>query len=435
MFKRANKKAQAEKVLALLDELERYIENDKNMFTIDEEAVKDEQLKKIYDKVATIAQKLEAKTKEDQGVTGEMLLVLEKISDGNLSGRINLKTSNPHIQYLATSLNKLSQKLQKDFQEMVLVLKEYEQGVYKRSLDEHTLRDGEVLTLVRGINSLKNATTVMLEKNFIHGMELENYSEVLIDNMFHILEASGEQSKVLHGASDEITLITEKAKQSDINTKDMQSSSAKVQNSAREGLGYVSETVKAIDEINSATININEAIDVIDQIAFQTNILSLNAAVEAATAGEAGKGFAVVASEVRNLAARSADAAKTIKELVIQATDRAGEGKKISEYMTKGYEALNADIENTIRLIEDTTKSVHAQVQSIDTLSKTMHVLDKHTQDYISIAHSANEVSSSVSDVSKTIFKMASVTEFDGKDEITQNYQQKHSVTEELSHV
>jgi methyl-accepting chemotaxis protein len=429
MFNRENKNRQAEKVLTLLNELENYIENEKNIFTIDKTAVKDAQLKKIYDKVATIAQKLEAKTKEDQGVTGEMLLVLEKISDGNLSGRVHLKTSNPHIQYLATSLNKLSEKLQKDFSEMALVLKEYEQSIYKRSLDESTLRDGEMLTLIKGINSLKNATTVMLRKNFTHGMELEKSSEVLIDKMFHILEASGEQSKVLQSASAEITLITQKAKQSDTNTQDMQSSSAKVKSSAYQGLEYVNETAKAIDEINNATININEAIDVIDQIAFQTNILSLNAAVEAATAGEAGKGFAVVASEVRNLAARSADAAKTIKELVIQATDRAVEGKKISEYMTKGYQELNVDIENTIRLIEDTTKSVHEQVQSIDTLEKTLTVLDKHTQNYISIAHSANEVSSNVSEVSKNIFKMASVTEFDGKDKIAQNYEKKEEIT------
>ena len=85
---------------------------------------------------------------------------------------------------------------------------------------------------------------------------------------------------------------------------------------------------KAMDEINETVININEAISVIDQIAFQTNILSLNAAVEAATAGEAGKGFAVVAQEVRNLASRSAEAAKEIKDLVENATVRANNGKK-----------------------------------------------------------------------------------------------------------
>ncbi|WP_226809460.1 methyl-accepting chemotaxis protein, partial [Aliarcobacter butzleri] len=75
---------------------------------------------------------------------------------------------------------------------------------------------------------------------------------------------------------------------------------------------------------------INEAIGVIDNIAFQTNILSLNAAVEAATAGEAGKGFAVVAQEVRNLASRSAEAAHEIKAIVENATIKANEGKNIT---------------------------------------------------------------------------------------------------------
>ncbi|MGC6580657.1 methyl-accepting chemotaxis protein, partial [Escherichia coli] len=79
---------------------------------------------------------------------------------------------------------------------------------------------------------------------------------------------------------------------------------------------------------------------VIDQIAFQTNILSLNAAVEAATAGEAGKGFAVVAGEVRNLANRSAQAAKEIKDIVEKASSKANNGKSIANNMIDGYSEL-----------------------------------------------------------------------------------------------
>ncbi|MFX4232112.1 methyl-accepting chemotaxis protein, partial [Aliarcobacter butzleri] len=86
---------------------------------------------------------------------------------------------------------------------------------------------------------------------------------------------------------------------------------------------------------------INEAIGVIDNIAFQTNILSLNAAVEAATAGEAGKGFAVVAGEVRNLASRSAEAAREIKTIVENATSKANQGKSIATNMIEGYKELN----------------------------------------------------------------------------------------------
>ncbi len=88
------------------------------------------------------------------------------------------------------------------------------------------------------------------------------------------------------------------------------------QDSIEEGQKLATYTVESMDSINDQTQAIADAITVIDQIAFQTNILSLNAAVEAATAGEAGKGFAVVAQEVRNLASRSAEAAKEIKSLV-----------------------------------------------------------------------------------------------------------------------
>ncbi|MFV7791471.1 methyl-accepting chemotaxis protein, partial [Aliarcobacter lanthieri] len=88
-------------------------------------------------------------------------------------------------------------------------------------------------------------------------------------------------------------------------------------------------------------------------IAFQTNILSLNAAVEAATAGETGKGFAVVAGEVRNLATRSADAAKRIKSIVENATKKAYNGKSTANDMIVGYKELNKNILQTINLIEE----------------------------------------------------------------------------------
>src|SRR5574344_729166 len=121
-----------------------------------------------------------------------------------------------------------------------------------------------------------------------------------------------------------------------------------VTNSVTKGETLANQTTESMNEIDKEVNSINEAITVIDQIAFQTNILSLNAAVEAATAGEAGKGFAVVAQEVRNLATRSSEAAKEIKELVENATKKADLGKKISEDMIIGYKTLNEDIIKTI---------------------------------------------------------------------------------------
>ncbi len=125
---------------------------------------------------------------------------------------------------------------------------------------------------------------------------------------------------------------------------------------------------------------IYESIDAIDQIAFQTNILSLNAAVEAATAGEAGKGFAVVAGEVRNLATRSAEAAKVIKSLVEAASSTANEGKIIADNMIKGYDSLNASIDNTITLINDVAFSSTEQEKGIVQINDAVNSLDKATQ-------------------------------------------------------
>ncbi len=435
IFGRNNTQEQAEKLIAYLGQLESYIRRDRNSFSFQEDTDLNPHMKKVYDKIIHIGKLLEEKTREDQGVNGEMLLVIEKISDGNLADRVKRTTSDPHIQYLATSLNKLSDKLQKDFNDMIAVLKEYERGIYKKSLDENRMRDGEIKELIRGINSLRDAITAMLQENFRHGIELERASETLIDKMYHILEASGEQTKILQSASEKIRYITQKARQSSENTQKMQQSSIKVKDSASQGLEFTNKTVRAMDEINEATHAINEAIDVIDQIAFQTNILSLNAAVEAATAGEAGKGFAVVASEVRNLAARSTEAAKTIKDLVAKATEKANEGKDISDHMIRGYKELSADIDGTIRLIEDTTKSVQEQVQSINSLEKTLDVLNKRTEDYISIAHTANEVSVNVSEISKTISKNADITEFDGKEDILRRQNHAEQTQGEPSYV
>ncbi len=420
LTKYTNQQQQTDDILTLLDQVEAFIARDRNSITAQSTTTLNPHMQKIYDKVLSISQMLEQKTNEDQGVNGEVLLVLEKISDGNLGDRVQLKTRDPYIQYTATSINAMSDKLQKDFNDMIAVLKEYEQGIYTKKLDEHRMRDGEIKELIQGINLLRKSITTMLEENFKHGMELSTFSDLLIKNMMHILEASEEQTKILQNASGEIEVIIEKATQSSRNTKTMQASSIKVKNSVSQGLEFADNTVKAMDEINDATLAITEAIDVIDQIAFQTNILSLNAAVEAATAGEAGKGFAVVASEVRNLAARSADAAKTIKDLVTKATEKANEGKNISASMIQGYQELHKDIDSTINLIEDTAIFEKEQVQSINSLEKTIEQLNNQTKDYVSIAHSANEVSVNVSQLSKTISKMANETEFEGKENILQ---------------
>lgn len=151
------------------------------------------------------------------------------------------------------------------------------------------------------------------------------------------------------------------------------------------------KTVSSMEEINAQVNSINEAISVIDQISFQTNILSLNAAVEAATAGETGKGFAVVAQEVRNLASRSAEAANEIKKIVEIATFKAKEGKDISNKMIEGFESLNNSIDTMTQTIQDVTSSSMEQAQNMQNINEAMNNLSNDIKQSVEVSNKSKD--------------------------------------------
>ena len=183
------------------------------------------------------------------------------------------------------------------------------------------------------------------------------------------------------------------------------------------GEKLANQTTQAMEEINVQVNSINDAISIIDQIAFQTNILSLNAAVEAATAGEAGKGFAVVAAEVRNLANRSAEAAKEIKTIVENATIKANNGKNIANDMITGYKELNQNISQTINLISDIEMSSKEQLTGIEQINDAVNQLDQQTQQNAAVASQTHEVSVITDQIAKLIVSSANEKEFKGKNE------------------
>jgi len=167
-----------------------------------------------------------------------------------------------------------------------------------------------------------------------------------------------------------------------------------------------------MDDINAQVSAITEAITIIDQIAFQTNILSLNAAVEAATAGEAGKGFAVVAAEVRNLASRSAEAANEIKSLVLNATTKSNQGKDIAALMIKGYGNLNQNISSTLSLIKDVENGAKEQKIAMEQIADAINSLDKQTQVNANIANQTNDIASQTSGLASNVVSAVNSKKF-----------------------
>lgn len=174
-------------------------------------------------------------------------------------------------------------------------------------------------------------------------------SKQVSDSSVALSQGAMEQASSIEELTASIEEISAQTKMNAENASNANEIAESAKVNAEDGYGQMKEMQRAVDEINSASTNIYKIIKVIDEIAFQTNILALNAAVEAARAGQHGKGFAVVAEEVRNLAARSAKAAKETADLIEGSIKKAETGTKIANQTA---EALNKIVEDNIKVAD-----------------------------------------------------------------------------------
>lgn len=142
----------------------------------------------------------------------------------------------------------------------------------------------------------------------------------------------------------------------------------------------VTSTMKAMADINESSKEIADIINVIDSIAFQTNLLALNAAVEAARAGEQGRGFAVVANEVRNLAGRSADSAKLIKNLINDSVAKVKNGSKLVNESGEALKMITESVKKISSIVSEISESFQEQANGIEQINQAVTQIDETTQ-------------------------------------------------------
>ena len=341
--------------------------------------------------------KFDKRTKDDMRVLGEIVLTADKVEQGIYKCRIKGDSDNPTISTLRNTLNKMLISIDDATSRISKVVTSYTNDDFTDYIKVVDNYKDDMKLLMESINLPGKELGSSAKNNYDNGETLEESASTMTSSMNNLAEKANEQAASLEetaAALEEITSITRNNTQ---NATKMATLGQVVKKSVLSGEELASKTASSMDEINEKVKAINSAITVIDQIAFQTNILSLNAAVEAATAGEAGKGFAVVAQEVRNLANRSAEAAKEIKNLVEEANIKTNDGKLISSDMIEGYKELNKNISETINIIEDVSAASKEQMLGIEQINQTVNMLDRVTQENAFESNQIKELSQSVS--------------------------------------
>lgn len=373
----------------------------------------------IKDVIDKREKELLQKEKEESVLIEEAKIVMNQVKHGIYSQTITSISSNNSLEEFKNSVNEMIVETREHFLNINSILEKYTNYDYKKKLElKRISSNGDFQHLVNAINKLKEAITQMLVENKINGITLQNSSKILLTNVDKLNLSSNEAANSLKNTSTVLSEITQNVDKTSTQTIQMSSLANAVIGYSKEGLNLAQKTTTAMDEINEKVSAINESITIIDQIAFQTNILSLNAAVEAATAGEAGRGFAVVAQEVRNLANRSTQAAYEIKKLVESANIKANNGKTIANEMIEGYTVLNTNIDKTIELISSVADISKEQQVGIVQINSAINILEQQIKANAEVSSQANNIAIKTSNIANTIVDTANQKEFEGKEKI-----------------
>ena len=329
--------------------------------------------------------------------------IVNRIKSGHLDQFVTVETNNQSLNELKNILNEMiqvtSNNVHSNINEIIELLEQYSQSDFTHSIQNPT---GDI---AKGLNNLSSTINCMLQESKSTGLILEKNSGNLSSNVDILNRSSVSTAASLEETAAALEEITSSVVNNTEKVTLMSQYSNQLSASITQGEELANSTVISMNEINEQTNAIAEAITIIDQISFQTNILSLNAAVEAATAGEAGKGFAVVAQEVRNLASRSAEAANEIKTLVENAATKANGGKKIADEMINGYKHLNTNIIQTMDVIRDITETSKEQRTGIEQINDVVNDLDKQTQQNAAVANETQTIAVETSSIANKILE------------------------------
>ncbi|MFA6179422.1 MAG: methyl-accepting chemotaxis protein, partial [Candidatus Methylopumilus sp.] len=270
-------------------------------------------------------------------------------------------------------------------------------------------KTGEIAGLCDGVNSLiENMSEIITQIKEASETITTAASEISSGNN-DLSQRTEEQASSLEETAASMEELASTVKQNAGNAKQANQLAAEASDVANKGGGVVSQVVTTMSDISASSRKIEDIISVIDGIAFQTNILALNAAVEAARAGEQGRGFAVVAGEVRNLAQRSAAAAKEIKQLISDSVEKVTSGTRLVEEAGSTMQDIVTSVGRVTDIMSEIAGASAEQSAGIDQVNTAVTQMDEVTQQNAALVEQSAAAAESLVEQAESLMQAISL--------------------------
>lgn len=336
----------------------------------------------------------------------EIASIVEAVKVGELTSRIQLADKQGFFETLSKGINELTDVIENVFSEVGSTMQSMAEG----DLTNRITSDSQGVYL-----SCKNDINTTIDKlNEIFGQVSEsanfinNSSQEIASGNNNLSQRAEQQAANLQETAASMEELTSTVKNNADNAQQANLVANNAKELAEKGGNVVKAAVSAMQEINESSNKIADIIGVIDEIAFQTNLLALNASVEAARAGEQGRGFSVVATEVRNLAQRSATAARESKELIQTSVQKVRAGTEFVNETGKALTEIVAGVKKVGDIVAQIADASVEQSAGIGQVNQAVAQMDEITQQNAALAEEASAASVSMSDLSTNMVEMLS---------------------------
>jgi len=339
---------------------------------------------------------------QEVAIEAEVQGIVSGIIDGALEKRIDLGAKTGFFEALSKGINSLVETVEDVVEEVQKLVAAANSGDLTQRLALEG-RSGLFHRIGVGINQLTENMADVVTKVQSAASEVSRGADEISQGNTNLSQRTEEQASSLEETASSMEEMTSTVRQNADNAGQANQLAVAARDQAEKGGAVVARAVKAMTEINDSSKKISDIIGVIDEIAFQTNLLALNAAVEAARAGEQGRGFAVVASEVRNLAGRSATAAKEIKDLIQDSVRRVEEGSSLVTQSGATLENIIGAVKKVSDIVAEIAAASQEQSTGIEQVNKAVMQLDELTQQNAALVEQASAASQAMADQARSL--------------------------------